>query len=86
MMARRRSGWRLGKVADLARDWGLDARLERAAHMGQAYDDCLDSEVEADGRAFVMAGKALPQDKRIVLHAELLKEGREADRNATFLH
>ena len=85
-MARRRSGWRLGTVADLARDWGLEARLQRASHMGQAYIDCLDSDVHADGRAMVMAGKALPCDKRIVLHAELLKDGREVDRDATFLH
>lgn len=70
----------------MARDWGLFARLEQAAHMGTAYQDCLDSMVEADGRAAVLAGKAWPSEQRIVLHAELLKEGREADRDATFLH
>ncbi len=85
-MAVRRSGWRLGKVADVACDWGVSERLARATYLGQAYADCLDSMVEADGRAAVLAGKAWPADKRIVLHAELLKDGRENERNATFLH
>lgn len=73
-------------MADLAQAWGLAGRLEQAAHMGAAYHDCLDSTVEADGRAAVLAGKAWPGDKRIVLHAELLKDGRETDRDSTFLH
>ena len=85
-MAARRSGWRLGTVAEVADRWGLAGRLEMASHMGQAFHDCMASSVEADGRAAVLAGKAWPSEQRIVLHAELLKEGREADRDATFLH
>ena len=70
----------------MALEWGLSSRLEQAAHMGDAYRDCMESMVEADGRAAVLAGKAWPSERRIVLHAELLKEGRETDRDATFLH
>ncbi len=76
----------MGKVAEVAALWGVADRLERVSHMGSAYLDCLDSLVEADGRASVQAGKAWPSDRRILLHAELLKPGREEDRNATFLH
>jgi SprT protein len=85
-MASRRSGWRLGTVGELAVAWQVADRLERAASLGQAYEDTLASLVEADGRASVQAGKAWPGEQRIVLHQELLKEGREEDRNATFLH
>ena len=85
-MATRRSGWRLGRVAEVATEWGVADRLARAAHLGQAYHDCLEGLVEADTRAVVLAGKAWPSECRIVLHGELLKPGREDDRNATFLH
>jgi len=85
-MKARRSGWPLGKVATVAEAWDVADRLARAAHLGTAYRDCLGSMVEADGRAFAQAGKALPSERRIILHAELLKPGREEDRNATFLH
>lgn len=66
--------------------WGVAERLERVRHLGDAFGDCLESMVEVDGRASVQAGKAWPADKRILLHTELLKPGREEDRNATFLH
>ena len=85
-MAIRRSGWRLGTVAEVAAEWELLPRLQQAAHLGSAYIECLESTVEADGRAAVLAGKAWPSEQLIVLHAELLKAGREGDRDATFLH
>tara|TARA_B100000676_G_scaffold167124_1_gene164216 strand:+ start:2665 stop:3195 length:531 start_codon:yes stop_codon:yes gene_type:complete len=85
-VAERRSGWRLGTVAEVAEEWLVADRLARAASLGAAYQDCLDSVVEADGRAAVQAGKAWPHDQRIVLHQELLKPGREEDRDSTFLH
>lgn len=94
--ARRPSRRYLGKVGELAAAWGLAGRLERARHVleapaarrdwGQAWRDCLDSGVESDGRAALQAGRAWPGEKRILLHRELLKAGREGDRDATFLH
>jgi len=77
---------RLGDVAELAEDWGVAERLARAESLGAAYHECLASSVVSDGRAAVQAGKAFPWEQRIVLHRELLKPGREVDRNATFLH
>ena len=85
-MAARRSGWRVGEVGEVAAEWGVAERLARAAPLGVAYHECLASMVEADGRASVQAGKAWPSEQRIILHQELLKPGREEDRNATFLH
>ncbi|MBT6206019.1 MAG: hypothetical protein HOI34_20295, partial [Rhodospirillaceae bacterium] len=70
----------------VAAEWGVAERLARAAPLGVAYHECLASMVEADGRASVQAGKAWPSEQRIILHQELLKPGREEDRNATFLH
>lgn len=83
---RRRGRLDLGRVGELAAAWGLAGRLERARPLGQAWLDCLDSTVESDGRAALQAGRAWPDEKRILLHRELLKAGREADRDATFLH
>ncbi|MBC6439717.1 MAG: SprT-like domain-containing protein [Rhodospirillales bacterium] len=82
----RRSGRHLGAVADVAAEWGVAERLYRAESLGAAYHECLASMVEADARAAVQAGKAWPHEQRMVLHRELLKPGREEDRNATFLH
>lgn len=77
---------RLGSVAEVAADWNLTARLARAAAIGGAYGECLDCAVEVSNRAKVQAGVAYTEERRIVLNAKLLEAGREADRDATFLH
>ena len=81
-----RGTFRLGDVAAVAARWGVAERLARVESLGAAYRACLASTVEADARAAVQAGKAWPNERRIVLHRELLGPGREEDRNATFLH
>ncbi len=80
------SGRVLGTVADVAAAWGVDARLGAAASLGRAYAACLASTVEVTRRAKTLAGRAYPRQGRIVLNAALLRRGREADRDATFLH
>jgi SprT protein len=76
----------LGTVAEVAKAWGLGEQLGRAAGLGEAFEECLKCRVEASRRAKVQAGVAYPKERRIVLNAQLLVPGREADRDATLLH
>ncbi len=76
----------LGSVAELAESWGVAAQLERAAALGPAFREARDCAVEISRRAKTLAGSAYTDQRRIVLNAALLEEGREEDRNATFLH
>ena len=76
----------LGTVAEVAGFWGLEARLRRAAWIGDGLEGCLACNVEASRRAKVQAGAAYTRERRIILNAALLVPGREADRDATFLH
>lgn len=76
----------LGSVADLAARWDLVPRLANLAILGEAYDACLESCVETSTRSRTQAGAAYPTERRIVLNAMLLHDGREADRDATLLH
>lgn len=76
----------LGTVAALAAAWGLRARLDAARRIGRGYDECLACRVEISRRAKTVAGKAYAAERRIMLNARLLLPGREADRDATFLH
>ena len=84
--AGRRTRFRLGNVAAVAARWGVAERLARAESFGEAYRACLAGAVEADARAALQAGRAWPRERRILLHRELLRPGREAERDATFLH
>ena len=77
---------RLGTVGEVAEAWGLLARLRRATADNPAFADVIDSMVEVSRRAKTLAGTAYAEQRRIVLNAALLQPGREADRNATFLH
>ncbi len=77
---------KLGTVAAVAATWGLEERLARSATIGRAYAACLSGTVEVSRRAKVSAGVAYVNERRIVLNAALFAPGREADRNATFLH
>jgi len=76
----------IGTVAALAAAWGLRARLDAARRIGRGYDECLACRVEVSRRAKTVAGKAYTAERRIMLNARLLLPGREADRDATFLH
>ena len=76
----------LGNVSELAERWGLIARLRNLAPLGDAYDVCLGCRVEASARSRTQAGAAYPRQNRIVLNDRLLADGRESDRDATFLH
>jgi SprT protein len=76
----------LGSVGELARAWRLKSRLGRAAIYGRALERCLTGSVEVSERSKTIAGTAFTEDRRIVLNAQLFRVGREADRNATFLH
>ena len=86
----------LGTVGELAEAWGLRERLERAVRSPraqrhgllapQAFREALDCAVEISQRAKTLAGAAYTEQRRIVLNAQLLKAGREGDRNSTFLH
>lgn len=76
----------LGSVGEVARAWGLEARLGRAARIGRAYRECLECAVLVSHRAKLQAGAAHAEERRIVLNAALLVPGREPDRDATFLH
>lgn len=76
----------LGTVQQVATAWGLIGKLSRARRIGGAYRACLKSTVEVSRRAKTQAGIAYTDERRIVLNAALLQEGREADRDATFLH
>ncbi len=76
----------IGTVAECAAAWGLSDRLERVRRLGRAWAACLACRVEISRRAKTVAGKAYAAERRIVLNARLLVPGREADRDATFLH
>ena len=76
----------LGSVRELAVDWGLTERLEKAAALGPAFLEMLDCGVEISRRAKTLAGVAYSEERRIVLNVALLEQGRESDRDATFLH
>lgn len=76
----------LGTVSELAECWGLHDRLRNLAALGDAYDVCMACRVEASTRARTQAGAAYPQENRIVLNGRLLLDGRESDRDSTFLH
>ncbi|MGB1548334.1 MAG: SprT-like domain-containing protein [Alphaproteobacteria bacterium] len=80
------NGRLLGTVEEVARAWGVKRRLDRALLLGRAYQKCLDCTVEVSGRSKVQAGAANTRLGKIMLNAALLEPGREADRNATFLH
>jgi len=76
----------IGTVGELARAWRLEGRLRRALPFGTALERCFDCRVEVSDRAKTVAGTAFTRERRIVLNAALLRPGREADRDATFLH
>ena len=76
----------LGSVRELAADWELTERLEQAAALGPAFREMLDCAVEISRRAKTLAGAAYTDERRIVLNVALLEQGRERDRDATFLH
>ncbi|MFQ5783353.1 MAG: SprT-like domain-containing protein [Alphaproteobacteria bacterium] len=76
----------LGSVALVAAAWGLDGRLARARRIGSGYGECLACTVGISRRGKTLAGKALTPERRIVINSALLIAGREADRDATFLH
>jgi SprT protein len=76
----------LGTVDEVAIAWDLGERLLRVARHERAYIECLKSTVEMSHRSKVQAGAAYTRERRLVLNAALLLPGREADRNATFLH
>lgn len=76
----------IGTVGEVARAWRLESRLRRAGLFGPALERCFDCTVEVSDRAKTVAGTAFTRERRIVLNAALLRIGREADRDATFLH
>ncbi len=76
----------LGTVAEVAKAWNLDERLECVSRIGRAYGECLRSAVEVTRRARTLAGIAYTDERRIVLNAQLLVPGREEHRDSTFLH
>ena len=84
--SRSRPARALGSVAEMAADWGLTERLEKAAALGPAFREMLDCGVEISRRAKTLAGAAYSDERRIVLNVALLEQGRESDRDATFLH
>jgi len=86
MTQRGRGGPLLGRVEEVAARWGLSERLERASHLGAAFEACLDCRVETSARGKLYAGKAYVGERLIVLHRELMPAGRESDRDSTFLH
>jgi SprT protein len=64
----------------------LEPRLRRASRIGRAFGECLDCVVLVSRRAKIQAGAAHTKERRIIVNAALLVPGREADRDATFLH
>jgi predicted SprT family Zn-dependent metalloprotease len=91
-----RQGNALGTVGELAEAWGLRERFERALQAAysdkqrvltaRAVREALDCAVEISQRAKTLAGAAYTEQRRIVLNAQLLRAGREPDRDSTFLH
>ena len=82
----RRALRQLGSIKEILMAWDLDSRLARISHHDRGVTGCLACTVEISRRAKTVAGTAYTQQRRIVLHASLLKAGREADRDATLLH
>ena len=76
----------IGTVKEIVRAWGLESRLARVSDHDRGLTGCLASTVEISRRAKTVAGTAYTQQRRIVIHAALMKRGREADRDATLLH
>lgn len=86
----------LGTVGELAEAWGLYERFEAALQAAyadkrsvlspRAMREALDCVVEISQRAKTLAGAAYTEQRRIVLNAQLLRAGREPDRDSTFLH
>jgi predicted SprT family Zn-dependent metalloprotease len=77
---------RIGTVREIAARWGLAARLDRAAAYEPAFREMLDCAVVVSRRARTLAGAAYAAERRIVLNARLLENGREGDRDSTFIH
>ncbi|MBO6783677.1 MAG: SprT-like domain-containing protein [Alphaproteobacteria bacterium] len=77
---------RIGTVREIAERWGLSSRLARAAEFEPAFREMLDCAVVISRRARTLAGAAYAAERRIVLNARLLEQGREKDRDATFIH
>lgn len=77
---------KIGTVRETAKRWGLAARLSRAAEFEPAFREMLDCMVVASRRARTLAGAAYANERRIVLNARLLEQGRESDRDSTFIH
>ena len=48
----------LGSVGEMAADWGLTERLEKAAALGPAFREMLECGVEISRRAKTLAGAA----------------------------
>lgn len=76
----------IGTVREIAERWGLAARLDRAAAYEPAFREMLDCAVVVSRRARTLAGAAYAKERRIVLNARLLEQGREGDRDSTFIH
>ena len=76
----------IGTVREIAERWGLAARLARAAEFDSAFREMLDCAVVISRRARTLAGAAYANERRIVLNARLLEQGREVDRDSTFIH
>jgi SprT protein len=86
----------LGTVGELAEAWGLRERFEQAVQRAyadkravlspKAVREALGCVVEISQRAKTLAGAAYTEQRRIVLNAQLLRAGREGDRDSTFLH
>ena len=70
----------------MAERWGLAGQLARAAEFEPAFREMLDCAVLSSRRARTLAGAAYAKERRIVLNARLLEQGRESDRDATFIH
>ena len=74
----------LGSVRELAVDWGLTERLEKAAALGPAFREMLDCGVEISRRAKTLAGVAYSEERRIVLNVALLFHGRPCKHSAAW--
>ena len=76
----------IGTVREIAERWGLAARLARASEFDLAFREMLNCAVVISRRARTLAGAAYANERRIVLNARLLEQGREVDRDSTFIH
>ena len=66
----------------MAERWGLAGQLARAAEFEPAFREMLDCAVLSSRRARTLAGAAYAKERRIVLNARLLEQGRESDRDS----